>query len=145
MTLPKEKQIDIVISRKKNIVELTNRILKIVHEADKTMKFSNEQQLQVKQLVNETVSELSTIASFCGTEERNWVLRMTNVIAPVNVAVYWETHSILEYWCTMANSITLDFNKTPFKFFGADFKLKLRDYEARIKATADRRESSNES
>lgn len=143
MSLPKEKQIDIVISHKKNIVQLTNKILKIVHEADKEKEFSNEEKLQLKQLINETVSELSTIAGFCGTDERNWVANMTNSIAAFNVYMCWEMSSVLELWCTMANSITLDFNKTPFKFFGADFKLKWREFETRIKGIADRRESCN--
>jgi hypothetical protein len=40
----------------------------------------------------------------------------------------------------MANSITIDFNKTPFKFFGGDLKLKLSKFEAEVKGVADRRE-----
>jgi hypothetical protein len=145
MSLQKEKQVNIVISHKKNIVELTNKILKIVSDTNETHKFSNDQQLQLKQLINETISEMSTVASFCGNAERNWVSNMTNAIGLFTIYTFWETSVVLEQWCLMANSITLDFNKTPFKFFGADFKLKWRELEARIKGVADRRESSSKS
>jgi hypothetical protein len=140
MSLPKEKQVDIVISHKKNIVALTNKILEIVHDSDKKREFSNEQKLQLKQLINETISEMSTVASFCGKDERNWVLNMANAITIFTVYMAWDTNVILEYWCTIANSITLDFNKIPFKFFGADVNLKLHDLEARIRGSADRRD-----
>jgi hypothetical protein len=140
MTLPKEKQVYIVISHKKNIVALTNKILEIVHDSNKRREFSNEQKLQLKQLINETISEMSTVASFCSSDERNWVSNMTNAIGAFTVYMAWETKVILEQWCTMANSITLDFNKIPFKFFGADIKLKLHDLEARIRGSADRRD-----
>jgi hypothetical protein len=140
MSLPKEKQVDIVISHKKNIVRLTNKILKIVNDANERKEFSNEQKLQLKQLINETISEMGTVASFCGTDERNWVSNMTNAIAAFTVYTAWETSVILEHWCTMANSITLDFNKTPFKFFGADLRLKWREFEARLRGLADRRD-----
>jgi hypothetical protein len=140
MSVPKEKQVDIVISHKKNIVALTNKILEIVHDSNKKREFSNEQELQLKQLINEVISEMSTVASFCGSDERNWVSRMTNAIGAFTVYMAWETSVILEHWCMMANSIMLDFNKMPFKFFGADIKLKLHDLEARIKGSVDRRD-----
>jgi len=145
MSLSKEKQVDIVISHKKNIVDLTNKILKIVHDASKTHKFTNEQQLQLKQLINETISEMTTVASFCGNAERNWVSNMTKAIGLFTIYTYWETSVVLEHWCLMANSITLDFNKTPFKFFSADLRLKWHDFETRIKGVADRRDSHSKS
>lgn len=145
MSLPKEKQVDIVISHKENIVALTNKILEIVHDSNKRQEFSNEQKLKLKQLINETISEMSTVASFCGSDERNWVSNMTNAIGAFTVYTAWETNVILEQWCTMANSIMLDFNKTPFRFFGADIKLKWRDLETRIRGIVDRRDSKEKS
>ena len=39
----------------------------------------------------------------------------------------------------MAKSITLDFNKTPFKFFGGDFKVKWHEFEAGLRTLIDAR------
>jgi len=139
MSLSKEKQIEIVISHKKTIVKLTNRILEIIHESTKDWEYSDAQKLELRKLINETLSELSTIAGFCGRRERNWVSNMARSILAHNVYMNRMMHSLLELWCTMANTITIDFNKTPFKFFGADLKLKLKDMEAGIKGTIDKR------
>lgn len=142
MSLSKEKQVSIVISHKKKIVKLTNKILRIIHEAEEKQKLSREQKLLAKQCINEVVSELTTIASFCGSNERKWAARMTESIAGISVILDWYWGSLIEFWCTMVNSITLDFNKTPFKFFGGDFKVKWREFETRLRAFADRRQPS---
>jgi hypothetical protein len=65
---------------------------------------------------------------------------MALMIARLSVVIDWYLNSIIEAWCTMVNSITLDFNKTPFKFLGVDFKIRLREFETRLKGLADRRE-----
>lgn len=140
MGLSKEKQVSIVISHKEKIVKLTNKILKTIHEAEVNKEFSKEQKLLLKQYINEVVSELTTIASFCGSNERNWAARMTENAARLSAIMDWCYSPLIEFWCTMANSITLDFNKTPFKFFGADFKVKWREFETRLKGLVDRRE-----
>ena len=140
VSLSKEKQVNIVISHKKKIVELTNKILEILHKPANTKRFSEEQRLSIKQLTNEVVSELAIIASFCGSRERDWAFRMSDSVARLNVILDWVFTSLVEFWCTMANSITLDFNKTPFRFFSADFKLKWHEFETRLKGLVDRRE-----
>ncbi len=85
MNLSKEKQINLVSSHKKKIVELTNRILTVISETSKKYKFDNEQKLLLKQLINETVSQIATIVSFCGSKERNWINNTTMVIAIQNI------------------------------------------------------------
>jgi hypothetical protein len=140
MSLSKEKQIEIVISHKNNVLKLTNRILEIIDESVENWEYSDVQKLELRQLINGVLSELSTIAGFCGRNERNWVSNMAHSISMHNVYMNRTMRSLLEFWCTMANTITIDFTKTPFKFFGADFKLKLKDLEARIKGIADRRQ-----
>ena len=139
MSLSKEKRIELVISHKKNIVNLTNRILEIIHDSTDDWKYNDAQKLELRKLMNETLSELSTIAGFCGRKERGWVSDMARSIIVHNVYLNRTMHSLLELWCTMVNTITIDFNKSPFKFFGADLKLKLKDMEAGIKGTIDRR------
>ena len=120
-------------------MKLTNRILEIICERTDSWEYSDSQKLELRQLINETLSELSTIAGFCGRKERNWVLEMTRSISMHNVYMNRVIQSLLEFWCTMANSITIDFNKTPFKFFGADLNLKMKDFEAGIKGSLDKR------
>jgi len=142
MSLPKEKQVTIVISHKEKIVKLTNKILEILHDAEGKKEFSNEQKLLLKKHINGVVSELTIITSFCGSNERNWAARMTESIARLSVVMNWYLTSLIEFWCTMANSITLDFNKTPFKFFGGDFKVKWHEFEARLRTLIDRRQVS---
>jgi hypothetical protein len=136
MSLPKEKQVEIVISHKRHIVELTNSILDIIHDAKKD-EYSDAQKLQIKKLVNESISELSTIASFCSNRERVWVFDMTRLSS---LSIINGLYFLLEDWCTLANTTSVDFNKTPFRFFGADLRLKWDQFEARVKGTADRRE-----
>jgi len=140
MALSKEKQIETIVSHKNNVLKLTNRILEIISESTEKWEYSDAQKLELRQLINGTLSELSTIAGFCGRKERNWVINMAHSISIHNVNMKRTMHSLLELWCTMANAITIDFTKTPFKFFGADLKLKLKDFETRIKGIADKRE-----
>lgn len=132
-------QVKIVLSHKRKIVQLTNRILEILHEANSNQKISSEQKLQIKKLINEVVSELTTIASFCNSREREWAGRMSRAIAGTTAIMDYIFISLFEFWCTMVNSITIDFNKTPFRFFGGDFKLKWHEFETRLSAFADRR------
>ena len=139
MSLSKEKQIKIIISHKNNVLKLTNRILEIINESTEKWEYSDAQKLELRQLINETLSELSTIAGFCGRKERNWVFDMAHSISIHNVYMNRTAHHLLEFWCTMANIITIDFTKTPFRFFGADIKLKLKDFETRIKGIVDKR------
>lgn len=49
--------------------------------------------------------------------------------------------SLLDDWCLIANTITVDFSKKPSRFFGADFRLKWDQFEAQIKGVVDGRET----
>ena len=142
MSISKEKQISIVISHKRKIVRLTNKILEILHESSVHEKISDEQKLLIRKLINEVVSELTTVASFCGSKERDWANRMTEIAARTSGILDYVWIPLFEFWCTMVNGITLDFNKTPFKFFGGDFKVKWHEFETRLRAVADRRQPS---
>ena len=142
MSLPKERQIEIIISHKQRIVELTNKILEIIHDSDTRHEYTAAQRLELRKLINETVSEITTIVGFCGRSERNWATSMTQSITLHNLYLEWYMSPVLKFWCTMANSIIIDFNKTPFKFFGGDLKLKLSQFEAEVKGVADRREEA---
>jgi len=45
---------------------------------------------------------------------------------------------IIEDWCTMVNSIIVDFEKTPFRFVGGEFQFSLRELKAKIRAIVKR-------
>ena len=133
MSTLNDKQIKLVLSHKAKILSSTNKILKILDNARKSYQFSNKQRLAIKQLLNQVVSELSTITSFCGPREQDRVNRIVDGIAQLSVHLMWDLAPLVDYFCTIINSITLDFNKIPFKF-GREFNSKLGDLETRFHA-----------
>jgi hypothetical protein len=133
MSTKNDKQIKLVLSHKAKILTSTNKILKILDNAQGSYLFTNKQRLAIKQLLNKVVSELSTIASFCSVRERDRVNRIVEGIAQLSVHLHWELAPLVDYFCTIINSITLDFNKAPFRF-GREFNGKLGELETRFHA-----------
>jgi hypothetical protein len=121
------------INHKAKILSSTNKILKIVDNAKESYHFTNKQRLAIKQLLNQIVSELSTITSFCGTREQDRVNRLVEGIAQLSVHLNWDLAPLVDYFSTIINSVTLEFNKTPFRF-GREFNSKLGDLETRFHA-----------
>ena len=133
MSTKNEKQVKLVLSHKAKILTSTNKILKILDNAQDAYRFTNKQQLAIKQLFNQITSEFSTIASFCSPKEQDRVNRIIEGIAKLNVHLDWELAPLITYFCTIVNSITLDFNKTPMRF-GREFNNKLGELETRFHA-----------
>jgi hypothetical protein len=133
MSTEKDKQIKLVLSHKPKILTSTNKLLKILDSTQESYRFTNKQRLAIKQLLNQIVSELSTIASFCSPKEQDRVNRIIEGIAELNVHLNWEFAPLINYFCTIINSITLDFNKTPMRF-GREFSSKLGELETRFHA-----------
>jgi hypothetical protein len=133
MSTKNDKQIKLVLSHKTKILASTNKLLKILDSAQESYRFTNKQRLAIKQLLNQIVSELSTIASFCIPKEQDCVNRVFEGIAKLNVHLNWELAPLITYFCTVVNSITLDFNKTPMRF-GREFSNKLGELETRFHA-----------
>jgi hypothetical protein len=133
MSTKNDKQIKLVLSHKAKILTSTNKLLKILDDAQESYRFTKKQRLAIRQLLNHVVSELSTIVSFCDPKEQDRVNRIIEGIAKLNVHLNWELAPLITYFCTIINSITLDFNKTPLRF-GREFSSKLRELETRFQA-----------
>lgn len=134
---PREEQITIVIVGKKRIVELTGKILDTIYESKSRESLGEEQELSIKKLVNEIISELSTIAGFCGSRERDIISSMARLIP----AITFQTESttmLLEEWCTIVNGISVDFNRMPFRFYTGELNTRWGRLEGRIKALLGR-------
>ena len=151
LELPKEKMIEIVIDHKKNIVKTTNQISeslqKLREPTSKKMSLDYETALFVKKSVHQVVSDLSIIGGFCGGTEKDYINRMAFMLGGLVATGYIDivTAPIIELWCTMVNSIMIDFNKTPFRFVGGEFKLNLRKLETKIKAFLSREKIAQKS
>jgi hypothetical protein len=133
MSTKNDKQIKLVLSHKAKILTSTNKLLKILDDAQESYRFTKKQRLAIRQLLNHVVSELSTIVSFCDPKEQDRVNRIIEGIAKLNVHLNWELAPLINYFCTIINSLTLDFNKTPLRF-GREFSSKLRELETRFHA-----------
>lgn len=133
MSTKNDKQIKLVLSHKAKILTSTNKLLKILDDAQESYRFTKKQRLAIRQLLNHVVSELSTIVSFCDPKEQDRVNRIIEGIAKLNVHLNWELAPLINYFCTIINSLTLDFNKTPLRF-GREFSSKLRELETRFQA-----------
>jgi hypothetical protein len=134
----KQKMIDTVISHKSNITRATNEIMERLSGL-KESKDRSQDSLFIKTRINEVISELSIIAGFCGTHERNRIAAMERLVAQLVVLDAFSMFSSpLEDWCIMVNGITIDFNKTPFRFAGGEFNVNLRNLQAKLKAVFKR-------
>lgn len=133
MSTKNDKQIKLVLSHKTKILTSTNKLLKILDDAQESYRFTKKQRLAIRQLLNHVVSELSTIVSFCDPKEQDRMNRIIEGIAKLNVHLNWELAPLITYFCTIINSITLDFNKIPLRF-GREFSSKLRELETRFQA-----------
>ncbi len=133
MSAKNDKLIKLVLSHKAKILTSTNKILKLLDNTQGAYSFTNKQRLAIKQQLNHVVSELSTIASFCSPNEQDRVNRIMEGIAKLNVHLNWELAPLINYFCTIINSLTLDFNKAPLRF-GREFSSKLEELETRFHA-----------
>jgi len=134
----KQKMIDTIIAHKDNIRKATNEIIEKLSELKNSSNRSKDS-LFIKTRVNQIISDLSIIAGFCGTDERNRIVAMrrliTRIIALENFSMF---RLAIEEWCIMVNGIVIDFNKTPFRFVGGEFNVSLRNLQAKIKGTLKR-------
>ena len=126
-----------VIAGKKRIADLTGKILDTLYESKSREGLGDEQELSIKKLVNEIISELSTIAGFCGSREREIVSSMTRLI-PAITSQMESTTLLLEEWCTIVNGISVDFNRTPFRFHTGELNTRWVRLEGRINALLGR-------
>ena len=130
--------IDVVITHKQRIVKTTNQIIKRVRELKPTPseELRRETALFVRQSIDQVISDLSVIGGFCGKNEKNYIAQLASSVSPMVTSPSYIgfMSPVIEDWCTMVNSIIVDFHKTPFKFVSGEFKLSFRELETKIKA-----------
>ena len=132
MSISEQDKIAIIINHKNQIVQLTNRMLQMVDDSDSSC--INEQKRLLKQYLNQTISELTIIAGFCGSKERKWVSAITDTISRLSPILEWCLPTLIDLYCTLINGIIIDFSKTPFSFLNDDLRRKWREFENRTKA-----------
>lgn len=108
-----------------------------IYESKSREGLGDEQELSIKKLVNEIISELSTIAGFCGSRERDIVSSMARLISETTSQTE-STTMLLEEWCTIVNGISVDFNRTPFRFYTGELNTRWMRLEGKIKALLGR-------
>ncbi len=116
---------------KGSLEESAFRILERITEAhrektpvDPHDMLDEESSLAVRQKLHAIIGSLSTIASFCDRGARSYVLRVSQAASEItaNSEITAVEGFLLETFCTMANSVCVDFNKTPYSF-SAEFKV----------------------
>ena len=136
MSHPSSEQIRIVIECKKRIEELTGKILDSIEESKSNEMGQDRQELLIKKCVAGIVTEISTIAGFCGKNEREFVSKMTRDI--YMVTEYSELSPLLEDWCILMAGITPDFTRTPFRFMNSELTSQWSKIGDSIRAIAGR-------
>ena len=136
MSHPSSEQIRIVIECKKRIEELTGKILDSIDESRSNEMGRDRQELLIKKCVAGIVTEISTIAGFCGKNEREFVSKMTRDI--YMVTEYSELSPLLEDWCILMAGITPDFTRTPFRFMNSELTSQWSKIGDSIRAIAGR-------
>jgi hypothetical protein len=115
---------------------LTGKILDSIEESKSNEMGRDRQELLIKKCVAGIVTEISTIAGFCGKNEREFVSKMTRDI--YMVTEYSELSPLLEDWCILMAGITPDFTRTPFRFMNSELTSQWSKIGDSIRAIAGR-------
>ena len=137
MSVSLEKQVDVIVTEKGRIVELTSELLRTTAASEASESLSAEQAATTKQLLTQVISELTTIASFISPKDAKWSKSMVDISSHLTANVRWELTPILEEYCLLINSIHVDFTKIPFRF-SKEFKRKLKRFDAKYKTALKR-------
>lgn len=137
MSVSLEKQVDVIVTKKGRIVELTSELLRTTAGFGASESPSAEQTASTKQLLTQIISELTTIASFISSKDAKWSKSMVDTSAHLCANAQRELTPVLEDYCLLINSITVDFTKTPFRF-SKEFKRKLKRFDAKYKTALKR-------
>jgi hypothetical protein len=141
MSLPKNEMVRIIVEHKNNIEEITSEIKQKLQNVKPTSRPLDQETTGFVQLrVDSVVKELSILGSFCGRSEKEYVNRVSDIIGRITSVGYidYSVAIIIRFWCTMVNSLMIDLDKTPFKFFGS-FKIDLKSLETQVKTLYQRK------
>ena len=158
MSLPPEVKLQTILQKKEEIRRATDEISEIIKKLGKQSlyeaaldllkksgdketkespyyKLDEQSSVAVRQKLHKIVSSVSTIASFCDKSTQSYVMRISKVAAEITAESEITNLEgfVLESFCTMVNSIIVDFNKTPFSLSG-EFKVGFDKFIASVKA-----------
>jgi hypothetical protein len=157
MSLSSEAKLTVILEKKEDIRKATDEISEIIKQLgkgssylaavhtlkkmsgqkigeDPYYKLDEQNSVIVRQKLHKIVSDMSTIASFCDKKTQSYIMRISKVAAEI-AAGSEITHLegfILESFCTMVNSIIVDYNKMPFSL-SAEFKLGFDKFIASVR------------
>ena len=135
-SLSKEDRINIVREEKAQIVEAANQISEVITRvrSENRTKLNSEEALLIRKMVHRILSHLSTIGSFCDRASRGYVDRLADVTSSILMKSRIDTLDfyVLEQFANNVNSVSPDFNKTPFSF-SAELKSLIVSLKASIK------------
>ena len=158
MSLSQEVKLQTILQKKEDIRRATDEISKIIKKlgkgspykvairvlqkfddqepkGDPYYKLDEQSSVAVREKLHEIVSSLSIIAGFCDKVAQDYALRISKVATEItaqNEITNLEGF-VLESFCTMVNSIIVDYNRTPFSFSG-EFKVGFDKFIASVKA-----------
>jgi len=158
MSLPLEVKLQTILQKKEEIREATDEISEIIKKLGKGSpyvaakrglqkinhketnedlyyKLDEQSSVAVRQKLHRIVSSVSTIACLCDKKTQRYVMSISKIAAEITAKSEITNLEgfILESFCTMVNSIIVDYNKTPFSLSG-EFKVGFDKFIAGVKA-----------
>ncbi len=116
------------------IEEATNKISEVITRArdENKRKLNTEDALLVRRMVHGTLNHLSTIGGFCDRASQDYVDRLADLTSSILMKsrIGILDFYLLELFANNVNSVSPDFNKTPFSF-----SAELKSLVGSIKAT----------
>ena len=96
--------------------------------------------MQIRKNIHVIFENLSIIGGFCDGGSRDYIDRLSNIVGNIVMRsqITMLDVMLLELFFQKVNTIMVDWTKTPFKFSG-EFKAKLREFEAKVKAALSRK------
>jgi len=152
MSLSPEVKLQTILQEKEKVRKATDEISDIIKKLgkgspyrppsddDPYFRLDEQSALAVRQKIHQIISSLSVIAGFCDKSAQDHILRIESVAR--NITAKHEITCLegflLEKFCTVVNGIGIDFNKTPFSFYG-EVQARFDKFVASVKASYKKR------
>ena len=143
MALSDKQKIEIILRKKDEICKATDKISEILTKLPieffgcfRYGELTEPDSLLIRQELHKILSALSIIAGFLDKSSKAYVERVAPIVAIITSGEKISTMDRigLEKFCTIVNSLIIDFNKRPWRFPKA-FEIGLRDlFKVRMEA-----------
>jgi len=147
MVLSDQGKMKIVDEKKKEIKVLSDELLGILsrlritrgNDWPKYFELTPDEDLQARRILNGILSDMSTIVGFCDKKSQKYLNRVSGFICRAGMGnngriCYLDKKYLLGPFCTIANTLRVDFNKRPWKL--VEFEVGFLDQlKARMKVS----------